>query len=108
MREEKGVEHLLIDLPSVDKEKDGGMLVSHRAFWDFKGKIRANATITELIYVNNRIIDGTYLLNLQVAPFENDASPSRPLLFKIEEMHCSIKASSFLHGITMETLGCIF
>ncbi|MDO6490224.1 MAG: cyclase family protein [Cellulophaga sp.] len=82
---EKGVEHLLIDLPSVDKEKDNGLLVSHRAFWNFSGKIRENATITEFIYVANTIEDGTYFLNLQVAPFENDASPSRPVLYKIEE-----------------------
>lgn len=82
---EKGVEHLLIDLPSVDKEKDDGKLVSHKAFWNFEGKIRENATITEFIYVANTIEDGTYFLNLQVAPFENDASPSRPVLYKIEE-----------------------
>ncbi|WP_435313133.1 cyclase family protein [Cellulophaga fucicola] len=82
---EKGVDHLLIDLPSVDKEKDGGLLVSHRAFWNFGGKIRENATITEFIYVANTIEDGSYFLNLQVAPFENDASPSRPVLYKIEE-----------------------
>ena len=30
---EKGVKHLLIDLPSVDKEKDEGCLLSHNAFW---------------------------------------------------------------------------
>ncbi len=78
-----GVEHLLIDLPSVDKEKDGGKLASHNAFWDIDGKQRNGATITELIYVPNEVEDGTYLLNLQVAPFENDASPSRPVLYKI-------------------------
>jgi len=82
---EKGVEHLLIDLPSVDKEKDAGALLAHKAFWNFEGEIRFNATITEFIYVPNSIVDGTYYLNLQVAPFENDASPSRPVLYKIEE-----------------------
>lgn len=30
-----GVDHLLIDLPSVDKEKDGGQLVAHKAFLEF-------------------------------------------------------------------------
>ena len=29
---EKGIRHLLIDQPSVDKEFDDGMLLSHRAF----------------------------------------------------------------------------
>ncbi|NAS10453.1 cyclase family protein [Poritiphilus flavus] len=80
-----GVEHLLIDLPSVDKEKDAGALLAHKAFWNFEGKIRANATITEFIYVPNAIPDGTYFLNLQMAPFENDATPSRPVLYKILE-----------------------
>lgn len=82
---EKGIEHLLIDLPSVDKEKDGGALLAHNAFWCTNGKIRKQATITELIYVPNTVKDGKYFLNLQVAPFENDASPSRPVLYKIED-----------------------
>jgi len=80
---EKGIEHLLIDLPSVDKENDEGALVCHNAFWNTKGKLRLNATITEFIYVANAIEDGSYFLNLHVAPFENDASPSRPILYKI-------------------------
>ncbi|SDD96683.1 Kynurenine formamidase [Pricia antarctica] len=80
-----GVEHLLIDLPSVDKENDGGQLLAHKAFWDFDGQLRKQATITELIYVPNGVVDGRYFLNLQVAPFENDASPSRPVLYKILE-----------------------
>jgi len=81
----KEIQHLLIDLPSVDKEKDGGALLCHKAFWNFSGKLRKNATITELIYVPNSIKDGMYYLNLQVAPIENDASPSRPVLYKIED-----------------------
>nr|WP_298994746.1 cyclase family protein [uncultured Allomuricauda sp.] len=76
------VKHLLVDLPSVDKEKDGGQLASHKAFWNIGGKERSEATITELIYVPNAIEDGMYWLNLQVAPFENDAAPSRPVLYK--------------------------
>ncbi len=82
---EIGVEHLLIDLPSVDKEKDDGALLAHKAFWNFNGAIRSKATISEFIYVANTILDGTYFLNLQVAPFENDASPSRPVLYKIKD-----------------------
>ncbi|MEX0360615.1 MAG: cyclase family protein, partial [Allomuricauda sp.] len=78
----KEVSHLLVDLPSVDKEKDGGALMAHKAFWGWGGKLRANATITEFIYVDNAIADGSYFLNLQVAPFENDASPSRPVLYQ--------------------------
>lgn len=81
---ESGIKHLLIDLPSVDKEKDGGELSAHRAFWDIEGKPRLDATITEMIYVPNKVEDGRYLLNLQIAPFENDASPSKPVLYKID------------------------
>lgn len=78
------VKHLLIDLPSVDKEKDGGELLAHNAFWDTNGNTRFDATITEFIYVKNTIEDGKYMLNLQIAAFENDASPSKPILYKIE------------------------
>lgn len=77
------VEHLLVDLPSVDKEEDAGTLCMHRAFWNYPKKIRTNATITELIYVPDWILDGEYLLNLQIISLEMDASPSKPILFKI-------------------------
>lgn len=79
---EIGIKHLLIDTPSVDREVDGGELKSHHAFWNTKGKIRFDCTITEMFYADNKIEDGLYLLNLQFAAFENDASPSRPVLFK--------------------------
>lgn len=81
---EKGVKHLLIDLPSVDKEKDDGELLAHHAFWNTNGKLRMDATITEFIFVPNTVNDGTYFLNLQIAPFENDASPSKPVLYSIQ------------------------
>ncbi|WP_040280371.1 cyclase family protein [Psychroserpens damuponensis] len=79
----KGIKHLLIDLPSIDKEEDGGDLKAHKIFWNFNGKLRKRATITELIYVPNHVSDGEYFLNLQIAPFENDASPSKPILYKV-------------------------
>ncbi len=79
------VEHLLIDQPSVDKEEDGGKLVAHKAFWDVGGTPREHATITELIYIPDEVPDGLFLLNLQVAPMENDAAPSRPVLFHMDE-----------------------
>lgn len=80
---EIGIKHLLIDLPSVDKEKDNGALLAHKAFWNFHGEFRLDATITEFIYVSTNIVDGSYLLNLQMASFVNDASPSKPVLYKI-------------------------
>lgn len=82
---ECGIEHVLIDLPSVDKERDEGKLVAHKAFWNYPENPRLQATITEFIYVPNRIEDGSYLLNLQIAPFENDATPSKPILYKLLE-----------------------
>lgn len=78
-----GIDHLLLDLPSVDKEDDGGKLLAHHAFWQYPHNTQPQRSITELIYVPNNIMDGSYLLNLQIASFENDASPSKPLLFKI-------------------------
>ena len=77
------VKHLLIDLPSVDREQDEGKLLSHHAFWNYPDNPRLDATITELIYIPDRAEDGSYMLSLQVAPFENDASPSRPVLYKL-------------------------
>jgi len=80
---EKEIQHLLIDLPSVDKEKDDGKLRAHNAFWNTDGELRTKATITEFIYVPDSVKDGSYLLNLQIAPFENDAAPVKPVLYLI-------------------------
>ena len=86
---EIGIQHLLIDLPSVDREEDEGKLLAHKAFWNVKNTknlnsdARLSCTITEMIYVENQVVDGSYILNLQIASFENDASPSKPVLYKI-------------------------
>ena len=87
---EIGIDHLLVDMPSIDRIFDQGMLSNHRIFWNVgQGEFEISEaslihnTITELIYVPNEIADGRYLLNLQIAPFSADASPSRPILFKI-------------------------
>jgi len=87
---DQGVKHLLIDLPSVDREVDKGLLVAHHIFWKVEGDqatsaSRKECTITELIYVDNKVHDGLYLLNLQVVPLELDASPSRPVLFSLKQ-----------------------
>ncbi len=79
---EVGVKHLLVDLPSVDREEDGGKLLAHRAYWHGGRKDDYQCTITEMIYVQDHIKDGRYLLDLQIAPLENDASPSKPILYK--------------------------
>lgn len=81
-----GVQHLLIDLPSIDRESDQGLLTAHHIFWNYPENPRPDRTITEFIFVPDPIRDGLWLLELQVAPFENDASPSRPLLYPLTEV----------------------
>jgi kynurenine formamidase len=82
----KNIRHLLIDLPSVDKEKDEGKLLAHKAFWFNENEVNLEKTITEMVYVSNDILDGLYMLNLMIAPFENDASPSKPVLYRMVEI----------------------
>lgn len=77
------ISHLLIDLPSIDREHDGGKLLAHRAFWNYPENTRKKATITEMIYVPDDVKDGLYMLNLQPASFVNDASPCKPVIYKI-------------------------
>lgn len=86
---ECGFMHLLVDLPSLDR-LDDPTLPAHRAFWNVEMGSRAvndatriNSTITELIYVPNEVADGEYTINLQIAPFEADCSPSRPILLSV-------------------------
>jgi kynurenine formamidase len=80
---EAGVQHLLVDMPSVDREEDQGKLLAHHAFWSYPKQPRLHATITEMIYADSSIADGMYMLNLQVASFRNDAAPSRPVLYRL-------------------------
>ncbi len=82
---ERNVQHLLLDLPSVDREEDGGKLLAHRAFWRYPEATRHRATITELIYVPEAVPDGRYLLDLQVPPIALDAVPSRPVLYPLQQ-----------------------
>ncbi|MCB9185934.1 MAG: cyclase family protein [Flavobacteriales bacterium] len=79
-----GCKHLILDLPSIDREEDGGQLLGHKVFWNYPENPRMDCTVTELAFVPNAAKDGLYLLNLQVAPFENDAAPSRPLIFPLK------------------------
>lgn len=79
----KNITHFLIDLPSVDRESDEGKLLSHHAFWKYPFDTRSDATITEMIFVDDSIHDGIYFLNLLITSLENDASPSKPVLYAI-------------------------
>ena len=82
----RGVQHLLIDLPSVDREEDGGQLAGHKAFWGINNVIQKLNTITELIYVPSLIKDGLYLLQLSISSLEMDVSPSKPVLYRIKKL----------------------
>lgn len=86
-----GFRHLLVDLPSIDRLSDEGKLSNHRIFWgmqpgstDRPSDEFCAKTVTELIYVPSKIEDGLYELNLQIAPFDSDAAPSRPMIRKGE------------------------
>ena len=89
---ELGIRHLVVDIPSIDRLYDEGRLSNHRTFWNVEqGSFettetsRLKNTVTEFTYIPNEVPDGQYLLNLQIAPFASDASPSRPLLFRVKE-----------------------
>jgi kynurenine formamidase len=79
----RGVQHLLVDVPSVDRYHDDGHLSVHHALL---AADRLGATITELIYVPDTLEDGRYLLSLQCPNFDTDAVPSRPVLLPLEEI----------------------
>ncbi len=87
---ECGFKHLLVDLPTLDRMNDEGMLSSHRKYWglpegskEYSEAKFKDKTITEMIYIENGISDGIYLLNMQIAPFKSDAAPSRPVIFPL-------------------------
>jgi kynurenine formamidase len=88
---ERAILHLVIDLPSLDREHDAGRLSAHRAFFGLApgatalaGATRPDATVTELAFVPDTLADGAYLLELQVPALGGDAVPSRPLLYALE------------------------
>ncbi len=85
-----GVKHLLVDLPSIDRMHDEGLLTNHHLFWgvpEGKHSLGNNAasvkTITEMVFIPDHVEDGHYLLNLQLPAFCLDAAPSRPVLYPI-------------------------
>ncbi len=87
---ERGIEHLVVDLPSIDRSHDEGRLTAHRIFFglppgstELAQATRARATVTELAYIPDAVTDGLYLLELQVPALGGDAVPSRPLLYAL-------------------------
>ncbi len=85
-----GIKHLLVDMPSIDRTLDEGRLSAHHIFWNIEQGAHTPdkdayfyKTITEMVYVPDEVADGQYLLNLQIAPFVGDATPSRPVIFEL-------------------------
>ncbi|MBS0373181.1 MAG: cyclase family protein [Proteobacteria bacterium] len=85
-----GIRHLVVDLPSLDRARDGGRLAAHRVFWGLPPGARRvheaqrrDATITELAWIAPTVRDGWYMLDLQLPAFISDAAPSRPLLYPL-------------------------
>jgi arylformamidase len=83
---ERGIEHLVTDLPSIDRLSDDGHLTAHRIFFglparstDLAQAIRPLCTITELASFPPHLADGPCALQLQIPAFSGDAVPSRPL-----------------------------
>jgi kynurenine formamidase len=90
---ERGVDHLVLDIPSLDRLHDDGLLSCHHIFWQVvEGSHQASPnsllhkTITELAYIETGIDDGFYFINLQIPAFVNDAAPSRPVLYAAQLM----------------------
>jgi arylformamidase len=82
----RGIEHLVVDLPSVDRSQDEGRLTAHRIFFglppdstDRSQAIRPRCTITEFAHFPAQLRDGPCALQLQLPAFTGDAVPSRPV-----------------------------
>lgn len=79
---EQGVKHLLVDIPSVDRESDEGRLSCHKIFWNYPEDPKIDHSITELVYIPDYIKDGFYLVLNPIMNIRLDAAPSRPVLLR--------------------------
>jgi len=95
---ERGIQHLLVDIPSIDRLHDEGLMTCHHLFWQVNESAHQaspnsliNKTITEMVFVSEQIDDGFYFINLQIPAFVNDAAPSRPVLYQALELTTGIQ-----------------
>jgi len=84
-----GLQHLLVDSPSLDYANDGGSLSNHRHWWGLYRSANIpndaiNRSLTEMIYVADSIPDGAYWLELNISNLESDASPSNPKIYPLQ------------------------
>jgi len=75
--------HIIVDLPSIDKAYDEGLLSNHHIFWNQPIKeytLQPNAfiekTITELVYIPDEITDGVYETIIGFPLWKEEAVPS--------------------------------
>ena len=92
---EHGIQHVVLDLPSMDPADDGGELSAHRIFFGLPARHRdgavtraaearaerARCTITEFARIPADLSDGAWLLQLALPELGGDAVPSSPLLY---------------------------
>jgi kynurenine formamidase len=82
----RGIQHLVTDLPAVDRLQDEGRLTAHRIFFGLPAgstrladAARPDATITELAQFPATLVEGPCALQIQIPAWSGDAVPSRPL-----------------------------
>jgi kynurenine formamidase len=87
---EKRIEHLVLDVPSVDRTHDDGHLVGHRIFFGLPPGSRARgdaarsrATVTELAFIPDEVLDGPCVLSLAVPAIGGDAVPCQPIVYPL-------------------------
>jgi hypothetical protein len=86
----RGIEHLVVDLPSIDRGRDGGRLCGHRLFFGLPPgstrlaeAARRGCTVTEYARIPATLADGPCALQLTLPRLAGDAVPSRPLVFRL-------------------------
>lgn len=86
----RGIEHLVVELPSIDRGQDQGRLCAHRIFFGLPpGSTRlaearrGGCTITELAAIPAELSDGPCALQLTLPRIAGDAVPSQPLLYRL-------------------------
>ena len=89
---ERGIDHLVLELPSVDRSDDDGRLAGHRVLFGLPAgstrladATRAHATVTELAFVPAACQDGPCAVQLQLTAWTGDAVPSRPVHFALDD-----------------------
>ena len=88
---DRGCDHLLVELPSIDREDDGGSVPNHHRFFghrrgDSPSDDSKRRTVTEMIAIADEIDDGPYALSLRFPRFGLDAAPSRPILYRLRRI----------------------